>query len=186
MDNAFIRIGDWSRAQQIANGWDPKRIHARFDRFARTYCPIFRSFGVQYHWSIDQCEYATDIVFHKQAHLAAIYDNLVRTAIHTVKPDNIATFLGRKLNSQYEGEIGNRFNIRIEGTRIKHTMGPVSLKLYDKFGLILRIETTVNDLTFFKHYREVEHRDGSRETKWASMQKTICSLPALRELPQGS
>ena len=93
---------------------------------------------------------------------AAIYENLTRTAIHTVKPDNIATFLGRKLNAQYEGEMGNRFNIRIEGTRIKHTMGPVSLKLYDKFGLILRIETTVNDLTFFKHYREVEHRDGTK------------------------
>jgi hypothetical protein len=83
---------------------------------------------------------------------------------------------------QYEGELGNRFNIRIEGTRIKHTMGPVSLKLYDKFGFVLRIETTVNEVTFFKHYREVEHRDGSRETKWASMQKTIYSLPALREL----
>jgi hypothetical protein len=60
-------------------------------------------------------------------------------------------------------------------------MGPVSIKMYDKFSLILRIETTVNDVTFFKHYREVEHRDGSRETKWASMQKTIYSLPALRE-----
>src|SRR4051812_34573813 len=59
--------------------------------------------------------------------------------------------------------MGNRFNIRIEGTRIKHTMGPVSIKLYHKFGLLLRIETTVNDLSFFKHYREVEHRDGSRE-----------------------
>jgi hypothetical protein len=46
--------------------------------------------------------------------------------------------------------MGNRFNIRIEGTRIKHTMGPVSLKLYDKFCLILRIETTVNDPAFFK------------------------------------
>ena len=78
--------------------------------------------------------------------------------------------------------MGNRCNIRIEGRRIKHTMGPVSLKLYDKFGLILRIETTVNDLTFFKHSREVEHRDGTKETKWASMQKTIYSLPALREI----
>jgi len=56
------------------------------------------------------------------------------------------------------------------------------VKLYDKFGLILRIETTVNDLTFFKHYREVEHRDSTKETKWAPMQKTIYSLPALREL----
>jgi len=182
VDNAFVQIADWERAQQIVNGWEAKRMHRKLDEFARTYCPIFRAFGVQYHWSVDQCEYATDIVFGKQADVAAIYENLARTAIHTVKPDNIATFLGRKLNPQYEGEMGNRFNIRIEGTRIKHTMGPVSLKLYDKFGLILRIETTVNDLTFFKHYREVEHRDGTKETKWAPMQKSIYSLPALRQL----
>jgi hypothetical protein len=182
LDNAFVEIANWRRAQQIADGWEIKRLHGKLDQFAQTYCPIHRSFGVAYHWSVDQCEYATDIVFRRQTDLAAIYGNLTRTAIHTVKPDNIATFLGRKLNTQYEGEMGNRFNIRIEGTRIKHTMGPVSLKLYDKFGLVLRIETTVNDLTFFKHYREVEHRDGTSETKWASMQKTIYSLPALREL----
>ncbi len=181
-DNAFTSIADWQRAQRISNGWEAKRIHARLDEFARRCCPIYRDFATGYHWSVDQCEYATDIVFRKQADLQAIYENLARTAIHTVKPDNIATFLGRKLSTQFEGEMGNRFNIRIEGTRIKHTMGPVSIKLYDKFGLILRIETTVNDPTFFKHYREVEHRDGSRETKWASMQKTIYSLPAWREL----
>jgi hypothetical protein len=181
-DNAFSHIADWPRAQRISNGWEAKRIHARLDGFARRCCPIYRDFATGYHWSVDQCEYATDIVFRKQADLQAIYENLARTAIHTVKPDNIATFLGRKLSPQFEGEAGNRFNIRIEGTRIKHSMGPVSIKLYDKFGLILRIETTVNDLTFFKHYREVEHRDGSRETKWASMQKTIYSLPAMREL----
>jgi hypothetical protein len=181
-DNAFTQIADWARAQRISNGWEAKRIHARLAEFARRCCPISRDFATGYHWSVDQCEYATDIVFRKQADLQAIYGNLTRTAIHTVKPDNIATFLGRKLSAQFEGEMGNRLNIRIEGTRIKHTMGPVSIKLYDKFGLILRIETTVNDLTFFKHYREVEHRDGSKETKWASMQKTIYSLPALREL----
>jgi hypothetical protein len=182
LDNAFVRIADWSRAQKIVDGWEAQRLHGKLDGFAHRYCPIFRALGVQYHWSVDQCEYATDIVFRRQADLAAIYGNLTRTAIHAVKADNIATFLGRRLSVQYEGEMGNRFDVRIEGTRIKHTMGPVSLKLYDKFGLILRIETTVNDLTFFKHYREVEHRDGSRETKWAAMQKTIYSLPALREL----
>ena len=181
-DNAFSHIADWPRAQRISNGWEAKRIHARLDEFARRCCPIYRDFATGYHWSVDQCEYATDIIFRKQEDLRAIYENLARTAIHTVKPDNIATFLGRKLSPRFEGEMGNRFNIRIEGTRIKHTMAPVSLKLYDKSGLILRIETTVNDPTFFKHYREVEHRDGSREIKWASMQKTIYSLPALREL----
>src|SRR3954468_5116813 len=35
-----------------------------------------------------------------------IYENLARTAIHTVKPDHIATFLGRKLSTQFEGEWG--------------------------------------------------------------------------------
>lgn len=129
IDNAFVEIAEWTRAQQIANGLDIKRLHVRLDGFARLFCPIYHSFGVTCHWSVDQCEYATDIVFKRQDDLAAIYGNLTRTAIHTVKPDNIAAFLGRRLSPLYEGEAGNRFNIRIEGTRIKHTMGPVSLKL---------------------------------------------------------
>lgn len=158
--------------------WRP----CRRDVFALRFCPIHRSFGADYHWSVDQCEYSTDIVFRKQADLQPLHENLRRTALHTVKPDNIATFLGKKLSPQFEDKMGNRFNTRIEGTRIKHTMGSVLLKLYDKFAVMLRIETTVNGLTFFKHYREVEHRDGSRETKWAAMQKTIYSLPALCEL----
>jgi hypothetical protein len=181
-DNAFVEISNWRQAQQIADSWRAKRIHQKLDEFAQWFCPIFGHFGLHYHWSIDQCEYATDIVFRRQADLSAIYENLTRTAIHSVKPDNIATFLGKKLHGNYQDEMGNRFNIRIEGTRIKHTMGPVSLKLYDKFRLILRIETTVNNVSFFKHYREVEHRDGSKEMKYADMQKTIYSLPALQEL----
>lgn len=182
VDNAFTEIADWDCAQKISDSWQARRIHWKLNEFARRFCPIHKHFGLVYHWSIDQAEYATDVVFKKQADLSAIYDHLTRTAIHTVKPDNIATFLGRKLHGNYQDEMGNRFNIRIEGARIKHTMGPVSIKMYDKFSLILRIETTVNDVSFFKHYREVEHRNGHRETKWAAMQKTIYSLPALREL----
>jgi hypothetical protein len=68
------------------------------------------------------------------------------------------------------------------GRRVKHVMGPASIKTYDKFGLILRIETTVNDVSFFRHYREVIHRNGTRETKWAKMKKTIYSLAPLQEV----
>ncbi|MEW6364228.1 MAG: MarR family transcriptional regulator [Acidobacteriota bacterium] len=121
------------------------------------------------------------LFFHRQQDLQAIYSNLTTTAIHAVKPDNIATFLGRKLATSRQSEIGNRYNVRIEGTRIKHTMGPVSIKMYDKYGQILRIETTVNDVCFFTHYRRVEHRDGTSEKKIAVMKRTIHSLPALRE-----
>ena len=86
------------------------------------------------------------------------------------------------MNGNYQNEMGNRFDTRIEGTRIKHTMGPVSIKMYDKFRLILRIETTVENVSFFKHYREVEHKDGTRSMAWAEMKKTIYSLAPLREL----
>ncbi len=97
-----------------------------------------------------QVEYATDIIFKRQSDLKLIYENLTRTAIHSVKPENIATFLGRKLNPQYQDEMGNNFSTRIEGTCIKFRMGPTSIKMYDKHGIILRIETTTNDVSFLR------------------------------------
>jgi hypothetical protein len=47
--------------------------------------------------------------------LPALYDNLTRTAIHAVKPEHVATFLGKKLHGNYEDELGNRFDLRIQG-----------------------------------------------------------------------
>ena len=181
-DNAFVEIEDFERAQKIADDWPVEKLHRKLDEWAERYCPIIRQFDVRYHWSLDQVEFSTDLVFRRREDLQAIYGHLTRTAIHTVKPDNIATFLGRKLSPLYQGEMGNRFNTRIEGTRIKHTMGPVSLKMYDKFRQILRIEVTVNNVSFFQHYRTVEQRDGTAVTQWAPMKKSIYSLPALREV----
>jgi hypothetical protein len=181
-DNAFVEIEDFERAQKIADDWPVEKLHRKLDEWAERYCPVIRQFEVRYHWSLDQVEFSTDLVFRRRQDLQAIYGHLTRTAIHTVKPDNIATFLGRKLSPLYQGEMGNRFNTRIEGTRIKHTMGPVSLKMYDKFGQILRIEVTVNNVSFFQHYRTVEQRDGRAVTQWAPMKKSIYSLPALREV----
>ena len=78
--------------------------------------------------------------------------------------------------------MGNNFNTRIEGSRIRHVMGPASIKMYDKHVLADRIETTINDLSFLKHYRPVEHRDGSQSPKMAPMKKGIYSLGALSKL----
>jgi hypothetical protein len=182
LDNAFGWISDFEQAQKLAEEFRVEMLHRKLDEFADRYCPVVRQFGLNYHWSLDQVEFATDVVFQRQSDWQAIYERLTRTAIHTVKADNIATFLGRKLNGNYQDEMGNRFNTRIEGTRIKHSMGPVSIKMYDKFRLILRIETTVLNVSFFKHYREVEHKDGTRSMAWAEMKKSIYSLAPLREL----
>jgi len=186
LDNALVETEDFDRTQKIADDWPVEKLHGKLNEWAGRYCPVIRQFQVGYHWSLDQVEFSTDLLFRRRQDLQALYGHLTRTAIHTVKPDNIATFLGRKLSPLYQGEMGNRFNVRLEGTRIKHTMGPVSLKMYDKFGLILRIETTVNNVSFFQHYRTVEQRDGRTVTQWAPMKKSIYSLPALREVLQAA
>ena len=149
---------------------------------AERYCPVIRQFDLSYHGSLDQVALATDIVCQRQSDLQAIYDRRTRAAMHTVQPDHMATCLGRKLNGNDQDEMGNRFHTRIEGTRLNPTMGPVSIKMYDKFRLILRIETPVLKVSFFKHYREVEPQDGTRSMAWAEMKKTIYSLAPLREL----
>jgi len=182
LDNTFINMDKPERAQQLAASIRPDRLHRQLDEVVRQYCPILRYFPSGYHWSIMQAEYATDIVFKRQKDLAPIYEELVRTAIHTVKPDNVATFLGRKITEGYLDELGNDFQTRIQGTRIKHHMGRAAIKMYDKQGIALRIETTVNDVSFFKHYRKVVHRDGTVSHKIASMRKTIYSLKDLSEV----
>jgi hypothetical protein len=181
-DNVFLEIQSFARAQELANDFSVKRLHRRLDRYARRCCPVLEHFPAGYHWSLLQVEYATDIVFKNRQALAALYDTLVRTAVHAVKAENVATFLGRVLHPLYQGEVGTDFHTRIQGTRIKHHMGAVSIKMYDKFALVLRIETTANDVSFFKHHRKVEHRDGSSEFKLAPLKKSIYSLASLREL----
>src|SRR5262249_43667637 len=171
VDNAFTHIDDFSKAQKMADRFDVGPLHRSLNRFARRYCPVLSQLGLRYHWSLMQVEYATDIVFRRSEDLKGLYDTLTRTAVHAVKADHVATFLGRKLTGHYQDELGNDFSTRIQGTRIKHHMGPVAIKMYDKFGLVLRIETTANDVSFFKHHRQVEHRDGPPTFQLAPVRK---------------
>ena len=182
-DNAFVHVDDTAKAQALADELDARVLHKRLDRIARTYCPIVERFRCSYHWSLMQVEYSTDVLFRSQAGFKPLYEALTYTAIHAVKPEHIATFLGRKLTADHRGEVDSDFDTRIQGTRIKHRMGTAaSIKLYDKFGVVLRVECTANDVTFFKHHRKVVHRDGTSQFKLAPLAKSIYSLHDLRQL----
>ena len=181
-DNAFLSIDNPKRAQTFADRLDARQLHRRLDRWAKQFCPIHQRFHSGYHWSFMQVEFATDVVFRQQAEFQPLYDSIIRTAVHAIKAENVATFLGRKLNAAYQGEIGNDFSTRIQGTRIRHQMGPTSIKLYDKAGIMARVECTTNDASFFKIHRWVEQRDGWAQWKLAPLRKNIYSLRDLRKL----
>jgi hypothetical protein len=184
-DNAFVHIDDWDKAQALADALQPERLHKLLDRYARRLCPVLDVFGQRYHWSLMQVEYATDLAFRSPETLAPLYEALSRQAVLAVKAAQVSTFLGKKLDGRVAAEIDSRFNTRIEGTCIKHRYGSCSVKLYDKFQRVLRIETTTNDVTFFKHHRRVEHRDGPATRELAPLKKSIYSLVDLREILLG-
>jgi hypothetical protein len=135
-----------------------------------------------YHWSLMQVEYSTDLVFRSQATLKPLYEQLARQAVLSVKAEHVATFLGRKITPQLAQEIGSQFTTRIEGTCIKHRYGSATIKMYDKFALVLRLETTSNDVSAFKHHRKVEHRRGPASRALAPVKKSIYSLNDLRDI----
>ena len=184
-DNAFVRIDDWARAQELADALSPDQLHRALDRYAAQCCPVSDQFGQSYHWSLMQVEYATDLAFRSTTTLSPLYEQLIRETVLSVKAEQIATFLGRQITPLLAQEIGSQFSTRIEGTCVKHRFGKCSIKMYDKCGIVLRIETTTNDVSFFKHHRKVEHRNGPPTRGIAPVKKTIYSLIDLREILLG-
>ena len=184
-DNAFVRIADWDRAQALSDTMKPDELHRHLDRYAKRFCPVLDVFEQRYHWSLMQVEYSSDLVFRSEATLKPLYEQLAREAVLAVKAEQVASFLGKKITPLLAQELGSRFATRIEGTCIKHRFGKTGVKMYDKFGRVLRLETTTNDVSFFKHHRKVEHRNAQPTRELAGMKKSIYSLIDLREILLG-
>lgn len=176
LDNSFSFLSDQEMAQKLSDRINPEDLHKALDAFAERYCPVVSELDMSYSWTIMQIECATDIIFKSPEFLQPVYDEIIRTAIFSVKPDNIATFLGQRITYNCKKEVGTNYNQRFLGTRIKHHMGDVSIKMYDKHGIVLRIESTCNDVGSFRVMRKVDHRDGTSTEQKAPMKKTIYSL----------
>ncbi len=133
--------------------------------------------GYSVHWVVGQAEYATDLLFKSRAALAGLYRALFAYAVRTFTPKNILSFLGRKWNRRFGGEVHTHYeNDCWFGTRIKHRMKSNWLKMYDKFGLILRVETVIKSPKEFWVYRTRWHRDGTSSAGYYPMTKSVASL----------
>ena len=185
-DNALLRIAELPRAQALADAFNPEQLHRRLKHYAHWLCPVADVFGQDdWHWSIRQAEYATDLMFRSPDILVPLYDALSRQAVLAADAPRVASFLGKKITPALAQEIGSRLSTRIEGRCLKHCMGAAGVKVYDKFSRVLRVETTVNDVSFFKHHRKVEHKGSAATRELAPLKKSIYSLIDLREILLG-
>ena len=148
---------------------------------------LCRPLALSYYWSVSESEYATDVMFKTPAALARLYPALVQQGIQHFGSTDVLRFLGHKtqangrVHGNHHGEILSRLKRRPEGLRLKHQANGNSIKLYDKQGSVLRVETTLNRPHQFRVYRASE-RDPEGQKRWQVLRKGVGDLHRRAEI----
>ena len=138
-----------------------------------------------------QSEWATDVIFNSPKALAELYPRLLHHGITTFGSRDVLRFLQQKVPAQggvhgrFAGEVVSDLKSRPEGVRIKHSCGENSVKMYDKQGQVLRVETTIHDANGLKVYRPVADDPGG-PSRWQPLRKGIADLHRRCELSQAA
>lgn len=191
VENCFTAIGDFDKAQRLLNRQVQEDWQTTLERLAARSNPLHRKLLPKlnpYYWSLEASEWASDILFHAPADLAAVYPMLVRHGMETMHSADVMRFLGYKvresgqINGHFEGEVVTDFRRREEGTCVKHKVKTNSAKMYDKHGN-LRLETTINQASEFKINRTATG-DEAGEKKPRKMRKGVVDVPPRAEVCQ--
>jgi hypothetical protein len=178
-DNCFTSIDDLPRAQKMLDRLTGRRWERFLNALARRVNPLLdATFGFDkhgYYWTMGQSEYATDVLFRDAASLREVYPRLVNHTIQEMSCEDVLRFLGRRLDRRFKGEASSDVVKRREGVRVKHRVGENSIKMYDKQGSVLRIETTINNPRRFKARRWVT-RKGQAGWHWVPLRKGLADI----------
>jgi hypothetical protein len=164
VDNAFVKLADPQQAQRIADRFAKLPWPKLLESYARRVNPLLKKElkEMSHYWVIDQAEFATDVLFVSKNALAGLYLRLLEFAVLTFSPKKVFHYLGRKYHERFEGEVQTHYkSVREPGACVKHYMRNNWLKMYDKLGMMLRVETVINQPGEFKVFRECHHRDGT-------------------------
>jgi hypothetical protein len=131
--------------------------------------------NLDYYWMLHQSEWATDLMFSSVESLGQIYPQLVRSSFVSFGSENIMRYLGKKLHGNYQGELIGDYKLRPEGIRIKYMINGNFLKMYDKKGLLLRIESVINNPYCFKVFRAAEGKSNEKP-RWLPLRKGVADV----------
>jgi hypothetical protein len=144
-----------------------------------------------YYWSMDEGEWATDLAFGSSKALAELAPRLFRHAWLNFDSGDVMRFLGNKAvteqgpHGKFAGEVVSDLKRRVEGTRIKHRLNGNWIKMYDKQGSVLRVETVINQPRDMKVYRTKEG-DEDGEKSWQRLRKGVADIQRRTEISQAA
>ena len=178
VDNAFIKLADFQRAAVCAKQFWRRDWPKFLDCLASRVNPLLKDWlaGQSYYWVIDQAEYSTDVVFADRNALATLRPALYEHAALCFGARQVMTFLGRKYRETFAGDVRSKWHPREPGGGVKHWVKRNALKMYDKEGSVLRIETVINNPKEFFVHRPRVKCDGTTEVGWFPMAKGVANL----------
>jgi hypothetical protein len=190
-ENCFPWLEDPTKAQALASSqlkscW-PTLLQPLVEQCHPHSVELCLQSGLSYYWSVSESEYATDVMFKSPEALARLYPSLVQYGIKHFGSTDVLRFLGHKVqangrvNENYQGQILTSLKHRPEGLRLKHEANGNSVKLYDKQGSVLRVETTLNRPHEFRVYRASE-RDPEQKKRWQVLRKSVGDLHRRAEI----
>ena len=184
-DNCFPWIENFACAQKLADrqlmtDW-PKHLQRLLHRANPAFRDVLPTVRMVAYWSAEQSEWATDVAFTSAKELAALYPRLVQHAITSFQSRDVMRFLGRRsflkgqIHPAFKGEVVSDVAARPEGVRVKHRVNHNAVKMYDKQGSVLRIETTINDARDLRVFRPKEG-DSKGERQYRCLRKGVADL----------
>lgn len=177
--NCFPWIEDIEKAQALAHQQLQTHWPTQLSRLTLELCPdLPRVLPIQpeYYWSADETEWATDILFRSSQELERLYPSWIHHAIKTSDSFSVMRFLGRRHRAGVcPKDVVSDYRRRYEGVRVKHWKNLNSVKLYNKCGNVLRIETTINNTRDFKVFRRPDD-DPQKNPSWQKMRKGVSDL----------
>jgi len=187
-DNAFTWLEDAERAARLASGFWRRDWPPLLDVLAARVNPLLQDWlvGQHYYWVVDQAEFSTDVLFTDRSALESLRPRLYEHAALCFGAEQIMTFLGRKYRGTFQGEVKTHWHRREPGAAVKHWLKRNALKMYDKDGRVLRIETVINDPKEFFVHRSRIKQDGTQEVGWFPMTKGVAHLYRYAEVSQSA
>ncbi|MCP4338227.1 MAG: hypothetical protein GY799_04920 [Desulfobulbaceae bacterium] len=178
--NCFPWIEDIQAAQRLFEHQLKTNWNKVLDGLVGQMCPglakAILPLRADYYWSADETEWATDIMFNSVDELDELYPHFLYHGIKTSDSASVMRYFGRRRDGGLlPPEVISDYRRRYEGIRIKHWRNNNSIKMYNKAGSILRIETTINNPRDFKVFRR-PNDDENRKPSWQMMRKGVSDL----------
>jgi hypothetical protein len=196
-DNCFTWVEDFQRAQTLANEQLKTNWVQLFDPIVQQVHPLLFSemcvnYPMKYFWTCQDSEWATDLVFRNPEQLRRLVPQLLHLGIVSFSSPDVLRFMGKKVTRQGNAAGGLKLplstdlKVRSNGARVKHRLGPNSIKIYDKaydeLGAVLRAEMTISVPKYFQVYRRTD--DPQSKLAWRPLRQSTADVHLRADVSQ--